>query len=175
MWKVEPAPTVRATYLLETWLEERIIATYFTLFQQPINHSSFCSNLLASPTLCVHPVIPAAHPLCLAQPITATTWTLHCAALLKCRGSKGFGGGRQRIDNWPNLLHHAGFLLENGKMANICMIATSQMPGSIIKLFQYYHTTIPTPHSSQTCKYHPSLALLRPHIYMMTCSIEIYF
>ena len=109
------------------------------------------------------------------QPITATTWTLHCAALLKCRGSKGFGGGRHRIDNWSNLLHHAGFLLKNGKMAKICMVATSQMPGSIIKLSQYYHTTIPTPHSSQTCKYHPSLALLRPHIYMMTCSSEIYF
>ena len=26
------------------------------------------------------------------------------------------------------------------KMAKICMVATSQMPGSIIKLSQYYHT-----------------------------------
>ena len=60
------------------------------------------------------------------------------------------------------------------KMAKICMVSTSQMPGSIIKLSQYYHTTVPTPRSSQKCKNHPSLALLRPHIYMMTCSIEIY-
>ena len=36
----------------------RIIATYFTLIRQPIYHFSFCGNLLASPTLCVHPVIP---------------------------------------------------------------------------------------------------------------------
>ena len=27
------------------------------------------------------------------------------------------------------------------KMAKICMVSTSQMPGSIIKLSQYYHTT----------------------------------
>ena len=36
-------------------LEERIIATYFTLIQQPIYHLSFCGNLLASPALDVHP------------------------------------------------------------------------------------------------------------------------
>ena len=60
------------------------------------------------------------------------------------------------------------------KMAKICMVSTSQMPGSIIKLSQYYHTTVPTPRTSQKCKNHPSLALLRPRIYMMTCSIEIY-
>ena len=39
-------------------LEERIIATYFTLIQQPIYHLSFCGNLLASPTLAVHPIYP---------------------------------------------------------------------------------------------------------------------
>ena len=36
-----------------------------------------------------------------------------------------------------NCFHHADFCW---KMAKICMIATSQMPGSIIKLSQYYHT-----------------------------------
>ena len=51
-------PTVRATYLLVKCLEERIIATYFTLIQQPIYHLSFCGNLLASPTLAVHPIYP---------------------------------------------------------------------------------------------------------------------
>ena len=60
---------------------------------------------------------------------------MHCAALLKCRGSKGFGGGRHRIDNWSNLLHHAGFLLKNGKMAKICMVAT----------YHTYHHTDTTP------------------------------
>ena len=58
MWNVEPTPTVRATYLLVKCLEERIIATYFTLIQQPIYHLSFCGNLSPSPTLCVHPMIP---------------------------------------------------------------------------------------------------------------------
>ena len=33
---IDSAPTVRATYLLEKQLEERIIATYFLLPQQPI-------------------------------------------------------------------------------------------------------------------------------------------
>ena len=116
--------------------------------------------------------VDTAHPRCLAA-----SHSHHMDIVLLYRnvaGSKGFGGGRHRIDNWSNLLHHAGFLLKNGKMAKICMVATSQMPGSIIKLSQYYHTTITTPHSSQTCKNHPSIALLRPHIYMMTCSIEIY-
>ena len=51
-------PTVRATYLLVKCLEERIIASYFTLIQQPIYHLSFWGNLLASPTLNVHPVYP---------------------------------------------------------------------------------------------------------------------
>ena len=55
---MKSAPTVRATYLLEICLEERIIATYFTLLRQPNYHFSFCGNLLASPTLCVYPVIP---------------------------------------------------------------------------------------------------------------------
>ena len=55
MRNIDSAPTVRATYLLEKWLEERIIATYFTLPQQPIYHSYFCGNLLASPALDVHP------------------------------------------------------------------------------------------------------------------------
>ena len=55
---IEPAPTVRATYLLVKCLEERIIATYLLLLQQLIHYFSFCGNLLASPTLCVHPVIP---------------------------------------------------------------------------------------------------------------------
>ena len=32
-----------------------MIATYFTLIQQPIYHLSFWGNLLASPTLDVHP------------------------------------------------------------------------------------------------------------------------
>ena len=52
---------IKVTYLLDSvWhLEMRIIATYFTLIRQPIYHFSFCGNLLASPTLCVHPVIPA--------------------------------------------------------------------------------------------------------------------
>ena len=46
---------VRATYLLEKYLEERIIATYLLLLQQPIYYFSFWGNLLASPTLDVHP------------------------------------------------------------------------------------------------------------------------
>ena len=58
MRNIDSAPTVRATYLLEKYLEERIIATYLTLLQQPIYDSSFCGNLLASPTLDVHPLYP---------------------------------------------------------------------------------------------------------------------
>ena len=70
MWNIDSAPTVRATYLLEMCLEQRIIATYFTLPQQPIYHSSFCGNLLASPTLDVHP-----YYLCLIY--TLSLHTLH--------------------------------------------------------------------------------------------------
>ena len=40
-------PTVRATYLLVKCLEERIIASYFTLIQQPIYHLSFWSVIPA--------------------------------------------------------------------------------------------------------------------------------
>ena len=48
VWNIKSAPIVRATYLLEKYLEERIIATYLLLLQQPIYYFSFCSNLLAS-------------------------------------------------------------------------------------------------------------------------------
>ena len=58
MRNIDSAPTVRATYLLVMCLEEKIIATYLLLLQQPIYYSSFWGNLLASPTLTVHPVYP---------------------------------------------------------------------------------------------------------------------
>ena len=62
MRNIDSAPTVRATYLLEKKLEERIIATYFLLLQQPIYYSSFwvqpisksysrCPSLLSLPSI----------------------------------------------------------------------------------------------------------------------------
>ena len=105
------------------------------------------------------------------QPATATTWTLCCSIEMSRDQRVSVAAGTELIIG-QNCFITPDFCW---KMAKICMVATSQMPGSIIKLSQYYHTIIPTPHSSQKCKNHPSLALLRPHIYMMTCSSEIYF
>ena len=55
VWNIKSAPIVRATYLLEKQLEERIIATYLLLLQQPIYYFSFCGNLLASQILDLSP------------------------------------------------------------------------------------------------------------------------
>ena len=55
-------------------------------------------------------------------------------------GSKGFGGGRRRIDNWPKLLHHAGFLLENGQNMHGLHIADARLHYQIISVLPYHRT-----------------------------------
>ena len=76
----------------------------------------------------------------LVQPLLGSNKKKHCAALLKCRGSKGFGGGRHRIDNWPKLLHHAGFLLENGQNMHGRHIADARLHYQTISVLPYHHT-----------------------------------
>ena len=45
---LNPAPTVRATYLLVKCLEERIIATYFTLLRQHTGPATSCVKLMSN-------------------------------------------------------------------------------------------------------------------------------
>ena len=82
--------------------------------------------------------VDTAHPLCLAA-----SHSHHMDIVLLYRnvaGSKGFGGGRHRIDNWPKLLHHAGFLLENGQNMHGRHIADARLHYQIISVLPYHHT-----------------------------------
>ena len=82
--------------------------------------------------------VDTAHPRCLAA-----SHSHHMDILLLYRnvaGSKGFGGGRHRIDNWPKLLHHAGFLLENGQNMHGRHIADARLHYQTISVLPY---TIP--------------------------------
>ena len=80
--------------------------------------------------------VDTAHPLCLSC-------SHHMYSIMLYRnvaGSKGFGGGRRRIDNWPKLLHHAGFLLENGQNMHGLHIADARVHYQIISVLPYHRT-----------------------------------
>ena len=81
--------------------------------------------------------VDTAHPRCLAA-----SHSHHMDIVLLYRnvaGSKGFGGGRHRIDNWPKLLHHAGFLLENGQNMHGRHIADARLHYQTISVLPYHH------------------------------------
>ena len=61
----------------------RIIATYFTLLRQPFYHFSFCGNLLASPTLDVHPYYLWVKQLSQPQDFQAG-WTIQVSQASQC-------------------------------------------------------------------------------------------
>ena len=82
--------------------------------------------------------VDTAHPRCLAA---SHSHHMHIVLLYRnVAGSKGFGGGRHRIDNWPKLLHHAGFLLENGQNMHGRHIADARLHYQIISVLPYHHT-----------------------------------
>ena len=90
---------------------------------------SFCSALVmswAAWTLRTRAVL---------QPATATTWTLCCSIEMSRDQRVSVAAGTELIIG-QNCFITPDFCW---KMAKICMVATSQMPGSIIKLSQYYH------------------------------------
>ena len=75
-------------------MEERIIATYLTLPQQPIYDSHFWGNLLASPTLDVHPLYPC------------FTYLFRSAAVDNLETAEAAGLSQEDEQHWPQYDRH---------------------------------------------------------------------
>ena len=89
MWNIKSAPIVRATYLLEKYLEERIIATYLLLLQQPIYYFSFWQQPISKLD---------------ARALSLTPWVKPCVeAALELQS----GGGEVRAEG-GHLKPHSG-------------------------------------------------------------------